>query len=258
MQTSALASGSSGNCFFVESNKHSFLIDAGISCKQITERMEMIEKDPSDLTSIFITHEHTDHIKGVDVLARKYSIPVFITKKCHEACENIVSDASLINFIEKDKALNFKGMKITPLSKSHDANDPVSYSIIAEKKKISVMTDIGIACNNIINNIKDSNLIFMESNHDINMLKNGHYPIYLKRRILSSKGHLSNYAASLLILEHAPSKLKHLILSHISENNNTEKIALRTMKVLLGNRKDLRNLRISISGRYKPTELISI
>jgi phosphoribosyl 1,2-cyclic phosphodiesterase len=258
MKTSALASGSSGNCFFIESDKSSFLVDAGISCKQIVERMELLGKDASSLNGIFVTHEHSDHIRGIDVLSKKYSIPVFITKRCSDNCSHIVSDNSLLNFIEKDKILNLNKTKILPFSKNHDASDPVSYSIVSDKKKISVMTDVGIACSNIIKHTKDSNVIFLESNHDIDMLENGRYPIYLKRRIASDNGHLSNYNAALLVLEHASPKLQHVILSHLSENNNTQEIALKTIKDIINHRKDLKNLKIHLSNRNKPTKLISI
>jgi len=258
MQTSALASGSSGNSFFIENNSSSFLIDAGISCKQIVQRIESLNKKPENLKGIFITHEHIDHIRGVDVLARNYSIPIFMTKKCYDNCNQLCSDPSLIKFIEKDKIFDLNGTKILPFSKNHDANDPVSYSIVSKNKKISVMTDIGVPCNNVIEHIKDSNLIFLESNHDVEMLENGRYPIYLKRRISSDKGHLSNYTASLLILQHATSNLKHIILSHLSENNNTEEIALDTIKTLLKYREDLKKLKIHVSGRDEATELISL
>src|SRR3989344_4245942 len=106
MQTSALASGSSGNCFFIESNKVSFLIDAGISCRQVKQRMDAIGKEPAELKGIFITHEHTDHIKGVDVLSREYSLPVYLTKKCYEMCADHLPEKDLVKFIEKDKLLD--------------------------------------------------------------------------------------------------------------------------------------------------------
>lgn len=257
MQTAALASGSSGNSFFIESNKVPLLIDAGISCKQIEQRMGDLGKDASQLKGIFITHEHTDHIKGVDVLARKYEIPVFITSKCYESCRFSLDD-NLVRFIERDKLLNLGNIRVLPFSKSHDANDPVSYTVFSNNKKVSVITDIGFACKNVVSNIQDSNVAFLESNHDINMLVDGPYPKYLKERILSKEGHLSNYAASLLVLEHASSSLKHLVLSHLSENNNTEEIALKTMKGMIDHRKDLKSLKVHLSGRHNPTELISI
>ncbi|MFH2027783.1 MAG: MBL fold metallo-hydrolase [Nanoarchaeota archaeon] len=258
MHAAALASGSSGNSFFVEANSKSFLIDAGISCKQIVDRMNLINRDVSDLNGIFITHEHIDHVRGVDVLARRYSIPVYVTKKCFENADLMISDESLVNFISKDEVLRFNGSKIIPFSKNHDAADPVSYSVVNDGKKVSVMTDIGIGCKNVVEHIKDSNLVFLESNHDVDMLQNGRYPYYLKKRISSDVGHLSNYDASLLVLEHCSPKLRHIVLSHLSENNNTEEMALKTFQEVLKHRKDLKNLNICVSSRFKPTDLFSI
>jgi len=258
MQTSALASGSSGNSFFVQANGTSLLIDAGISCKEVESRMEKIGKDVSSLKGIFITHEHGDHIKGVDVLARKYSVPVYITRKCYDACSRLVSDSDLLHFIEKDKVMDFNGVKILPFSKHHDAFDPVSYCILCDGKKIGVMTDIGMACGNVISHIKDSDLLYLESNHDTAMLQEGSYPAHLKQRIISDGGHLSNYTASLLILQHASSRLQHVVLSHLSEENNTDKIALKTMKSLLQHRKDLEHLQIHLSSKHEPTELFTL
>ncbi len=256
MQTCALGSGSSGNSFFVQANGCSFLIDAGLSRKQIVQRMRMIGKEPSQLAGIFISHEHSDHIRGVDVLARKYSIPVYVTKGCYSSCW-ICSDDKLINIIEKDKAITLGGVEVLPFSKNHDATDPVSYAIMHKDRKISIMTDIGVACQNIIKHTQESNVIFLESNHDITMLENGPYPAYLKKRIASDNGHLSNYHAALLILQYATRKLRHLVLSHLSENNNTEELALQTMNSLIINRKDL-DVDVIISGRHNPTKLIQV
>ncbi|MFH1641865.1 MAG: MBL fold metallo-hydrolase [Nanoarchaeota archaeon] len=257
MQAAALASGSSGNCFFIGSGKTSFLVDAGISSKQICLRLNSLNKDPSELKGIFISHEHSDHIKGVDVLSRKHSIPIYLTKECYDSCF-ITKGKDLINFIKKKSSLKINGIKINSFSKYHDAAEPISFSVTAKNKKVSVMTDIGCCCKNVISNLKTSNMVFLESNYDIDMLENGPYPYFLKKRIASDYGHLSNYTAALLILEHASSKLKNVVLSHLSENNNTEELALKTMKGLVYTRKDLKNLKISVSGRNKATELISI
>ena len=146
-------------------------------------------------------------------------------------------------------------MEILPFSKSHDAKEPVSYLVSCKNKKVGIMTDIGYACNNVIDHIQDCSSLILESNHDLNMLKNGRYPIFLKRRITSDKGHLSNYDAALLILEHAKPEIKNIILSHLSINNNTPEIAFNTFNSIIKERKDLKKLNISISNREKPTDL---
>ena len=253
----ALSSGSSGNCFYIESYNARILIDAGISCRQVNERLERFARDIHDIDAIFISHEHWDHIRGLDVLCRGHRIPIFITKKTLE-CSGVPIDKSLINFIEPGKEMRIKDILVTPFSKSHDAFDPVSFLINYEDKNIGVFTDIGYCCNNIIEKVKKADLLFLESNHDIDMLKKGSYPAFLKKKILSKEGHLSNYDAAMLILEHAKKKLNHVVLSHLSINNNTEEKALKTFCGLVRHRKDLKKIDVSVSTRYKPTGMITI
>lgn len=251
----ALASGSSGNCFFIEAG-NGFLVDAGISCKQIEERLGSIGKDISDINALFVTHEHADHIRGIDVLSRKHSIPIFINKETYES--GYFNSDELINIIKNGQAIKFGGAKITAFSKSHDAANPVSYAFEYKNKKASVITDIGYACNNVISNVKRSNLLFLESNHDIKMLENGGYPAFLKKRIRSNVGHLSNYDAALLVLSHASSSLKSVVLSHLSQNNNLPELAMKTFNGLVKERKDLRDIGVHLSSREEPTELICV
>ncbi len=257
MKTCALASGSSGNCFYIEHDKTCFLVDAGISSRQIIQRLESIGRQAAALKGIFITHEHIDHVRGVDALARKFSLPVFLTPKCHAGCRDICSDETLVRHIEKDIELEFGGVQILPFSKNHDACDPVSYAITANGSKVSVMTDIGSVTASVVNHLRNSNIVYLESNHDISMLEQGPYPEYLKVRILSDRGHLSNRAAARRVEEHGTAQLKHLVLSHLSESNNTRAIALRTMKNQLASRIDLGRVVVSVSGRHEPTALIA-
>lgn len=257
MEFCALASGSSGNCFYVKEGDSAILIDAGISAKQITERLSHINQSPELIEGIFVTHEHIDHIRGIDVFARRYGIPIYITKGTLES-SFVCRDEELLNVIKNNECIKINGLNIEAFSKSHDAADPVSYSIEAKDRKLSVITDIGFGCKSVIEHVECSDSLILESNHDIDMLQNGPYPAYLKQRIASDLGHISNYDASLLVLEHAKRKMNNIVLSHLSENNNKEEIALKTMKSLLKNRKDLKNLKICISGRHKPTKLISI
>ena len=257
MEFSSLASGSSGNCFFVESEGSSVLIDAGISCKQIEERLGLIGKSPEDIKALFITHEHIDHIRGADVFSRKNEVPIYMNKKTFEAAEGYFSDDAMIKKMPTDFEANIRKLSVSSIKKSHDAIDPVSYSIEGKNKKISVLTDIGYSCNNVIKNIKNSDALFLESNHDPRMLEVGPYPPYLKARIKSDLGHLSNYEAALTVLEHAPSKLKNICLSHISLNNNTPKLALSTFLMFLKEREDLKP-KLELTYREKPTELFRI
>ena len=257
MKTCALASGSSGNCFYIEHDKTCFLVDAGISSRQIIQRLESIGRRAAALSGIFITHEHIDHVRGVDALARKFSLPVFLTRKCHAGCRDICSDETLVRHIEKDTELEFGGVRILPFSKNHDACDPVSYAISANGRKVSVMTDIGSVTASVVSHLRNSNIVYLESNHDISMLEQGPYPEYLKVRILSDRGQLSNLAAARLVEEHGTAQLKHLVLSHLSESNNTRASALRTMKNQLASRSDLGRVVVSVSGRHEPTALMA-
>ncbi|MFH1307757.1 MAG: MBL fold metallo-hydrolase [archaeon] len=253
MKISALSSGSSGNCFYIVKDKEAILIDAGISAKQICFRLASIKESPENLKGIFITHEHSDHIRGADVLSRQLNIPVYATKKTAKS-RFLCSDDNL-NLIKNNETISLAGMKIQAFPKSHLGQDPVSYSV-SNGKKVSIITDAGYACQNIINNISDSDFLCIESNHDIQMLESGPYPYFLKNWIKSDKGHLSNLQSALCILEHAPPKLNNILLSHLSQVNNTPDFALGTFKVLK-ERKDL-SPRISVSERELPTPLFKI
>ena len=258
MEVSALASGSSGNCFYVEDERDALLIDAGISAKQIMQRLESLKRSPEKIRGVFITHEHTDHMRGADVFARQFGVPIFATKKTIQACGpcRLCSDDALINPIKNNETINVGAMKVEAFPKPHAVADPVSFSI-SNGKKISVITDAGHACKNIISNVSDSDFLCLESNHDEIMLERGPYPYFLKQWIKSDMGHLSNLQAALCVLEHAPSRLKHIMLSHISKINNTDRLAYETFNLLLKERKDL-SPKISLSTREEPTPLFKV
>jgi len=256
MQICALGSGSSGNCYYIENNDKAIFIDAGFTSKQINEKLSLIGKSTKNIKGIFITHEHIDHIRGVDVLARQLNIPIFATKSTAKNCF-LCLNQELINPIKNNETLKLAGLNVSAFKKSHDASDPIFYSISTKSKKLSIITDLGKVCENVVSNVQDSSFLFFESNHDEEMLANGPYPYFLKQRVKSELGHLSNKKASLCILEHASSKLKHLVLSHLSKINNTPKIALSTFKNLIKERQDLKP-KISVSLRDQPTEVFKI
>jgi len=253
-EISALASGSSGNCFYIGTESASVLVDAGISAREIRQRMEYLGKDIRELNGIFVTHEHTDHTSGIGALSKKYDIPVYLTEGTYEN-SRILADE--VFFLKSDKEFQFHGLKILPFSKNHDAAEPVSYVIRNNGHKVSILTDVGFPCLNVINSIAEADLLCLEANHDVHMLKNGSYPAVLKKRIASDKGHLSNYDAALLVLQHASPNLKHVLLSHLSLNNNTPELALSTFNSIVSERKDL-NFRTWLTYREKPTSLIRI
>jgi phosphoribosyl 1,2-cyclic phosphodiesterase len=256
MHICALGSGSSGNCYYLENNKQAILIDAGLTARQIDERLALAGKSTKDVKAIFITHEHIDHVRGCDVLARQLNIPIFATKSTAKNCF-LCSNPRLINSIKNNETQELAGLTVSAFKKSHDASDPVSFSIQAKNKKLGIITDLGKVCKNVIDNVQDSDFLFFESNHDEQMLANGPYPYFLKERIKSDLGHLSNKKSALCILEHASSKLKHLVLSHLSKINNTPELALKTFKNLIKERSDLKP-KISVSLRDQPTKVFKL
>lgn len=255
MRFVALSSGSCGNCFYISEKNNAVLIDAGISCKQIFSRLTDLGENPKKIKGIFISHEHIDHIRGADVLARTLNIPIFATSGTLDS-EFICSQKDLLNKIKVNETIKLSGMEISAFSKSHDASQPVSFQI-KNGKTISIITDIGYACKNVQEAVQDSDCLIMESNHDIQMLENGPYPFFLKKRILGEKGHISNLHSSLCVLEYGSKKLKNLMLAHLSETNNTPELALSCFRNLLKERRDLKP-QLFVSQRNIPSSLISV
>lgn len=258
MEVCALSSGSSGNCFYVGRENSGILVDCGISCKRVEERMSLIGKKVENIKGVFVTHEHSDHIKGIDVFSRKFNIPIFATQSLIKN-NFLCSNTDLINNIKVGDNMNIDGMEIFSFSKIHKAIEPLGFTIIDSKngKKVSIITDAGHVCKNIIENVSDANAIFLESNHDPEMLENGPYPYFLKKWVGGNDGHLSNNQSALCLLENAKRKMKNIVLCHLSEQNNTPKIALNTHKNMLRHRMDLKP-NIYTSNKFEPSVMIKL
>ena len=262
MRVCALASGSSGNCFYVENefngNNQGILIDAGISCKRIEERLGNINRSVENVKAILVTHEHSDHIRGIDVFVRKFNVPVFATKLTFDS-RFITSKDELKNEIKNDEQFKIAGLKVNAFSKSHLCADPVSFSISDSKNKktITIATDVGVPCENIKDAVADSDFICFESNYDEKMLDEGFYPWSTKKWIKSDGGHLSNTQSAACIIENAKKKMKHIMLSHISQNNNTPELAMQTHEYFLKQRIGFKPI-LSISSRHEPTRLFKV
>jgi phosphoribosyl 1,2-cyclic phosphodiesterase len=254
MRFAALASGSSGNCFVIEKNKKLILIDAGISCKQTFLKLKNLKLNPKKIDSIFITHEHGDHIRGLDVLKKKTGAEIFMTKGTFVNARTMLNKDQ-VNFIKNNETIKRGGFEINAFSKNHDAEDPVSF-IVHGSNSLAVLTDIGEPCHNVIDAVRGADSIILESNHDEDMLNNGRYPIFLKRRIASDIGHLSNHQASLLALENARN-LNNLVLAHLSLNNNTEELAYKNMHLSLKKSK-AKPKKLVVSTRFKETKLFKV
>ncbi len=233
----SLSSGSSGNCQYIETDRSKILIDAGFSGKQIEKLLGSIGVEPSELTGIFVTHEHSDHVHGAGVMSRRYDLPIYANGKTWEGMESKLGKIKEgnIKIFTSEEYLEYRDLDILPIKIFHDANEPVGYIINYKGKKLSLITDTGILTNTIVDRIKGSNLYLMESNHDVEMLKTGGYPWPLKQRVLSNHGHLSNdYAAE--VLGQVLSGIEEIILlGHLSRENNTRELAYETVASKLSN-----------------------
>ncbi|MBR0134796.1 MAG: MBL fold metallo-hydrolase [Clostridia bacterium] len=232
LSISPLFSGSSGNSTYIGTKSTGILVDAGLTGTAIESALKYIGKRPEELKGIIVTHEHSDHIKGVGVLSRKYDIPVYATAATWEAMN--IGDVSLKNARVIDENDFFIGdMTITPVPLSHDAADPHGFTVSAYGKGVAVLTDSGKVTRAMIDAVCRSTIVLLEANHDIEMLKCGRYPYHLKTRILSAHGHLSNDDSGIAAGELVKRGVKGIILSHLSRDNNFPELALETVKSAL-------------------------
>ncbi|WP_297638549.1 MBL fold metallo-hydrolase [uncultured Clostridium sp.] len=257
----SLYSGSSGNCIFVGNENTKILIDAGMPGKKIDEALKSIGQDPKDLSGIFITHEHSDHIKGAGIVSRKYDIPIFANDKTWAAMEKSLGKIKEhnIKLMDKRSTISINDLDIKSFNIPHDAIAPVGYTINSNDKRVSVATDFGTFTEEIKDNIKDSKIILLESNHDVNMLKYGPYPYNLKRRILSEVGHLSNDACGEALVELIKYDLgKEIFLGHLSGTNNHPDLAYQTVITTLQEKGISlgQDVNIAMASRHEPSKLI--
>lgn len=236
MRLTAIASGSSGNCIYVGSDTTHLLVDVGISGKKVIEGVNSLDLDIKDIDGILITHEHSDHIAGLGVIARKYSIPMYTTPGTKAAILDPRSkvgdiDEDLICEIYPDDRLTIKDIVINPMRISHDANDPVAYRFKSEGRSCAVCTDLGCFDDYTVESLKNMNALFLEANHDVRMLEVGPYPYYLKRRILGDHGHLSNESCGSLLSRILNDELKGVFLGHLSKENNLPELAYESVRV---------------------------
>lgn len=230
MRVCSLFSGSSGNCIYVGNENTHLLIDGGHSGKKILTALEDIGVNPSELDGILVTHEHSDHIKGVGILSRKLDVPVYATGKTWQAMQCKLGDISLKNTREIEAGQDFyiNDMDVSPISIPHDAIDPVFFSVMHKGKKVSVCTDLGYITKSVYAGISDSDALLIEANHDLQMLQNGSYPERLKRRISGRHGHLSNETCANVLTKLA-GNVRQVLLGHLSGENNTASLAYKTV-----------------------------
>lgn len=231
----SLASGSKGNCHYIADGDNYLLIDVGLNGKQVEKKLLELDINPEKISGMIISHEHRDHVSGAGVLSRRYNIPIYANRGTWEGMMPIISkiDKNNIKIFNTNRTFKIGNFIIHPYSISHDAKDPVGFSILNQGVKISITTDLGCINQVILDKIQGSNLIVLESNHDIDMLKVGKYPYFLKRRILSDVGHLSNEAAGDAILQLIKHNVKSFLLAHLSRDNNFPELALQTVKNIM-------------------------
>lgn len=233
-----LSSGSSGNSLYIGAGETHILIDAGLSGVRITEKLKALSVDTENISAIFISHEHSDHIQGAGVLSRRFDIPIYASHKTWQTLErhNMVGKVAPHNkktFSHGESVSINADLLLKPFQTSHDASDPSGFNIFAGDYKMSISTDLGTVTDSVKESIYDSDVLLLESNHDLEMLKNGSYPWALKKRILGDHGHLSNVSCGTLLTDIFSHKIKHVFLGHLSEDNNRPLLALDTVKSIL-------------------------
>lgn len=272
MRFTSLASGSSGNAAYIGTNNTHILVDAGITMRSINEELASLSLDLRDIQGLFLTHEHSDHIRAVGTIARKYHIPVYGTLTTLQELLLVSSvgeiPKELLHPILPDQTLRFGELSILPFSIYHDAADPVGYRIEEDtdtpgkterKKAVAVATDMGHYDEYILSHLTDLDAMIIEANHDIQMLSRGPYPLSLKRRILGAKGHLSNASCGELLTKVLNAHTRHVFLGHLSKENNLPELAFETViKEIDGSERGLhgKDFDISVAKRDGYSEII--
>ena len=252
MKVSVLSSGSKGNTTYIETKNAKILIDAGNTSKYIIQKLTELNVNPKEIDAILITHVHSDHIKGLQVLLKSINPCIYMTKKMYPYLDYVKN----YQFIETDN-FKIKDIDIEVIKTSHDAEDSVGYILSNKDKSIVYITDTGYINRKYYETLSNRNIYIFESNHDIEMLNNGKYPFELRQRILSDKVHLSNYDSAKYLSNFIGDNTKEIILAHLSEENNTEELAMNTLKNRL-NKEKIEFDNIIIARQNEKTELITI
>lgn len=259
MRVATLSSGSKGNCIYIEDGDQAIVIDQGLSLKELKSRANDCEVDLGKIKAILVTHEHSDHIKGVGVLSRAIGAEVYSHDLCYQRFSGKLGN---INYVGDNKfyenGFEIGRFNIKPFRTPHDAVYSLGYRVECDGKTCTVATDLGVITKGVFKHLTGSDLAIIESNHDVKMLTNGAYPEELKRRILSSNGHLSNELASKVIKELANIGTRKFLLAHLSEDNNLHTLAYQTAYEALASIGAERDIDLNIAGQYKPSKIITL
>jgi phosphoribosyl 1,2-cyclic phosphodiesterase len=247
----SLNSGSNGNCYYISNGLEAVLIDAGISCRETVRRMIRLGLSIRIVKAIFITHEHTDHIRGAEVLSRKYGIPVYITGATYRN-SRLNLDPQLVKPFTAGTPVHFGNLSVKPFPKWHDASEPHSFTVSSNGITAGVFTDIGTACEHVVHHLSQCHAAFLEANYDEEMLESGPYPLFLKKRIRGMEGHLSNDQALELFTTHRPPWMQLLVLSHLSAKNNNPQLVQEIFN------RHANGTKIIVASRYEETEVFCV
>jgi phosphoribosyl 1,2-cyclic phosphodiesterase len=247
----SINSGSNGNCYYIGNETEAVLVDVGLTCKEVEKRMSRLELSIEKVKAIFISHEHSDHIKGLAVFAKKYKLPVYISRATLKSSRLSLDENNTFG-LSHTQTIRIGKLNITAFSKFHDAADPYSFTVECNEVRVGVFTDIGAVCDRLVTQFKRCHAAFLEANYCANMLANGRYPYFLKQRITSGRGHLSNAQALELFLNHRPDYMTHLLLSHLSKDNNDPLLVEEMFNNVAG------NTLIKIASRDQESEVYFI
>ena len=252
----SLNSGSNGNSYYIGNDREAVLIDAGLSCRETERRMRRLGLQLDLVKAIFISHEHDDHIRGLEVLSKRYQIPVYITGDTLNN-SRLQLDGQLVRSLNPAEHISVGGLTILAFSKTHDAIDPHSFVVSTQREdgsaiRIGVFTDIGHVCDNLTLHFQSCHAAFLESNYDELLLENGRYPWPLKNRIRGGKGHLSNHQALELFVRHRPAYMSHLLLAHLSQDNNRPELVQRLFEDAS------RGTFVVVASRHSESEVYSV
>jgi phosphoribosyl 1,2-cyclic phosphodiesterase len=251
MFIASLNSGSNANCYYVGNAAEAVLVDGGLSCRETEKRMKRLGLSIKKVKAIFVSHEHGDHVHGIPALSKKHALPVYITSQTLNQ-GNLDLQAHLICPLHAYEPVAIGNLSITAFPKQHDACDPHSFIVECFSVRVGIFTDIGAPCEHVTRHFRQCHAAFLEANYDDTLLNNGSYPIYLKNRIRGDKGHMSNDQALQLVAQHKPSFMSHLLLSHLSRDNNSPKMVKDVFRKIAG------DTEIIIASRDKESRLYHI
>lgn len=251
LQICSLNSGSNGNCYYLGNDQEAVLVDVGLSCREVENRMHQLGLSVKKVKAIFVSHEHSDHIRGIPRLSKKYNLPVYITPATKRGGRLLLSGQPVFPF-EVHKPIQVGAISVTAFPKFHDASDPCSFIVECRDIRVGVFTDLGKCCDQLIRYFQKCHAAILESNYDITMLESGSYPYYLKRRIRGGLGHLSNDEALSLFKNYRPAHMSHLILGHLSKENNCPELVRKLFSGCAG------NTQITVASRDAATQVFTI